>query len=130
VALDPPLVDTALGRLPVDKAEGVSPGGSVTVLIRPEAARHLAEPAGRDEVVVQGTVADCSFRGGYYRLSLRHDTGLDLSFELIYDARHLPRRGDRVALSLSPEAIGLLVAGETAAETRDPGEPLDPALLP
>ncbi len=111
LAADPVQVDTPLGRVTLGEpaAAGlVAVGQAVTLLIRPEAARLAADCPDEDSVLVEGTVRDCSFRGGHYRLVIRHQAGLDLAFALASGAAHLPQPGDPVALALRPEAIHLL----------------------
>lgn len=106
--LDPPKVDTPLGQFPLQRAETLAIGQKVTVLIRPEAARLAADCPDEDPLLVEGTVRQCSFRGGQTRLWVQHPAGLELAFELISGTAHLPRPGEPVALALRPEAITLL----------------------
>ena len=109
-ALDPPQVECALGCLPVEIPALVGVGDAVTVLIRPEAARLATASAGSSVFLLEGVVQVCSFRGGHYRLSVRHGAGLDLAFEMVSGAGGLPQPGEPVTLSLRPEAISLLPA--------------------
>ncbi|MGD2206036.1 MAG: ABC transporter ATP-binding protein [Anaerolineae bacterium] len=109
VTLDPCQVDTLFGRLTVGTAGEVTVGQEVTVLIRPEAARLAVDCPDEGALSLEGRVQACSFRGGRYRLVIWHETGIDLTFELTTEAAKLPRRGERVSLSLRPEAISLLV---------------------
>jgi ABC-type Fe3+/spermidine/putrescine transport system ATPase subunit len=119
VSLDPLQVDTALGVLEVgDEENQVTVEEQVTLLIRPEAARPATrrsggEPGPRNEdgTWVEFTVREYSFRGGHYRLVVDHDTGLEFSFELVFESREPSRPGEPVVLTLRPEAICLL-AGE------------------
>jgi ABC-type Fe3+/spermidine/putrescine transport system ATPase subunit len=104
-------VETALGRLRPADAEWATVGQQVTVLIRPEAARLVAKGAHSDDVVIEGTVRECSFRGGHCRLVVHHQAGLELAFELSWDMVGMLRPGESVALTLRAEAISLL-AGE------------------
>lgn len=107
-------------------------GQAVTVLIRPEAAREILPPPGqvparpsmqmdgeasaetsagipgRQGTLFVGTVRECSFRGGHCRLVVRHESGTDLSFEVLSDAAVLPRPGEPIALSLRSRAMTLL----------------------
>jgi hypothetical protein len=53
-------------------------------------------------------VVERSFRGAYYRLVVRHDSGAQLAFELEGGGRHHPINREAVTLSLRPEAINLL----------------------
>ncbi len=109
VALDPPLVDTQLGRFALAEVEKVTVGEEVTILIRPEAARLAGECPDEASIVIEGLVRGCSFRGGHYRLVVHHKKGRDLAFELISDTAHLPQPDEPIVLALRPEAISLLV---------------------
>lgn len=114
VDIRPLQVDTALGRLTlteeVAKAEQVAPGQQVTLLIRPEAAHPCVEPAGTDKApyLIHGLVHTLSFRGGYYRVVVRHASGTDLAFELALDDADLPQPENPITLALHPEAMSLL----------------------
>jgi ABC-type Fe3+/spermidine/putrescine transport system ATPase subunit len=81
----------------------------VTVLLRPEAAQLVN---GTSEAVnlVRGRVVERSFRGAYYRLLVRHESGIELAFELEGADDSAPAVGDEVTLSLRPQAINLLNA--------------------
>jgi ABC-type Fe3+/spermidine/putrescine transport system ATPase subunit len=103
------IVETALGRFTLPRAEGASTGQPVTVLIRPEAARLAEECPDEEDLIVEGTVSEFSFRGGYYRLMMHHQAGLDLAFELISEASRLPGPGEPVRLALRQDAVSLLV---------------------
>jgi ABC-type Fe3+/spermidine/putrescine transport system ATPase subunit len=129
VAQDPLQVDTALGRLRLAVTEQVAVrvrapvrvGQAVTVLIRPEAAREVLpgqapawpstqvdEVPDKPGIPFAGTVRECSFRGGYCRLVVRHESGTELALELLSDATDLPQPGEPVALRLRSRAISLL----------------------
>jgi ABC-type Fe3+/spermidine/putrescine transport system ATPase subunit len=110
VSLQPPQVDTALGILPLTTEEQLAVGQTVTVLIRPEAARFGTEPdsIGETPWFVEGTVHECSFRGGTCRLVIQHPAGIELDFQLLSDAAQLPQPGMGITLALRPEAITLL----------------------
>lgn len=110
MSVDPVQVDSSLGAVTVGGREGLAPGQQVTLLIRPEAVRAL-ECDQEGDLAFQGTVSECSFRGGHYRLAVRHETGLELAFELAYDGSRLPERGEPITLSVRQEAIGLLTEG-------------------
>lgn len=103
--LRPEEVETALGRFLVENlsSELGESGPDVRLLIRPEAAR--LDAAGPNPLVV--TVVGCSFRGEYYRLDVRHTSGLELAFNFPADVT-LPPPGDTVTLSLNPKALALL----------------------
>jgi ABC-type Fe3+/spermidine/putrescine transport system ATPase subunit len=107
-----PVVDTPLGRLVLQDAGQVTVGHEINVLIRPEAARLAAECPDEGDVGIEGIVRECSFRGGHYRLVIRHGAGLDLAFELVSSSLHLPEPGDPIALALRPEAFGVLMEEE------------------
>lgn len=107
-----PVVDTPLGHLVLHEAEQVTVGQEVNVLIRPEAARLAADCQDKDDIMLEGVVRECSFRGSHYRLVIRHDADLDLAFQLVASASHLPELGKPVALALRPEAFGVLLEGE------------------
>ena len=110
LASGPLVVDTPLGRMTLGEMEElVVPGQAVTLLIRPEAARLVADCPDEDSVLVEGTVGECSFRGSHYRLAIRHTAGLDLAFDLISEAVTPPQPGEQVALALRPAAISLWV---------------------
>ena len=115
VSTDPPEIETPVGRFPVaaTMGEGLRPsplmGQSVTLLIRPEAARLAADCPGQSALRLDGLVQECAFRGGHYHLVVRHASGEVLAFQVVPGATALPRAGDRVMLALQAEAIGLLV---------------------
>jgi ABC-type Fe3+/spermidine/putrescine transport system ATPase subunit len=119
VALEPVQVETSLGRLTLPAAEWATVGQQVTVLIRPEAARLVAKGAHPGDVVVEGTVRECSFRGGHCRLVVHHEAGLELAFELSWDMVGLPQPGESVALTLRAEAISLLAEEMDEQATAD-----------
>jgi ABC-type Fe3+/spermidine/putrescine transport system ATPase subunit len=105
-ALDPLQVDTPLGRLSLPQAgEPVAIGQEVTLLIRPEAAQLAGACPGETGILVEAEVVSCSFRGSHYRLVVRHEAGLDLSFELVAEAGRLPQPGEAISLTLRPEAF-------------------------
>jgi ABC-type Fe3+/spermidine/putrescine transport system ATPase subunit len=108
---DPLEVDSPLGSVRLGEREGLVPGQEITLLIRPEAVRRGSECDQEGDLIVEGTVGECSFRGGHYRLVVRHESGLDLAFELTYDGSRLPERGQPITLAVRPEAIGLLTGG-------------------
>jgi ABC-type Fe3+/spermidine/putrescine transport system ATPase subunit len=109
-------VTSPLGRLALPGEEPGPGVEEVTLLLRPEAAR-LGGDAPRDGLVVEGRVQRCSFRGSHYRLEIRHESGLDLSFELFLKEGSLPRQGQIVRLALRSGAISLLP--ETEREPND-----------
>ncbi|HSJ57687.1 MAG TPA: ABC transporter ATP-binding protein, partial [Anaerolineae bacterium] len=113
VDADPIRVDTPIGT--ATPANGMlspshtvpRPGRPVVLLIRPEAAQVADCEEGMD-LSLTGTVSSCSFRGSYYRLAVRHASGVELSFDLISDQGPLPLPGEEVVLALRPEAMSLL----------------------
>ena len=80
------------------------------LLIRPEAAQ-LSEDGLN---VVRGIVIERSFRGGHYRLRIRHVSGQELTFDFPAGTR-LPAVGGAIALSLDPGALALLPADDDTA---------------
>ena len=98
-------VDTAIGTLQMSGsilgAEAIGPAPQV--LIRPEAAR--AGEAGPN--VLHGSVIGRSFRGDYYRLTVRHTSGVELAFGFPASS-DLPAPGESITLSLTPRALLLL----------------------
>jgi len=106
-------VDTPLGRMALKDGEPAPPAGQEAILlIRPEAAHLVGDEASPAGATVQGRVLRCSFRGSHYLLEIEHESGQNLTFELLLGAGQLPRRGEEVALALRPEALSLLRAEE------------------
>jgi hypothetical protein len=56
-------------------------------------------------------VQEISFRGGHYRLVVRHVSGIDLTVELVASAA-VPAAGEPIGLGLPRESISLLPGGE------------------
>jgi len=101
----PALVETRLGVLQVEPT-GPNPLGTeaeLQVLIRPEAAQLRRTGPN----LVRGVVTRRSFRGEYYRLSVRHDGGVELTFNFPTGTT-LPGPGEAVTLALDPRALHLL----------------------
>jgi ABC-type Fe3+/spermidine/putrescine transport system ATPase subunit len=94
-------VQTPVGDLQFISERPPSP----LLLIRPEAAR-LARDGERNLIV--GEVCERSFRGGHYRLVTRHETELELEWEITTPERDLPLVGERIRLSLRPDAMTFL----------------------
>lgn len=107
VTLDPPAVDTALGRLVTSEANRAALGQRVTVLLPPEAAQLAGDCSDEAALLVEGVVRQCSFRGGRTRLVIHHPSGLDLAFELV-SGGGLPRPGEPITLELRTEAVTIL----------------------
>jgi ABC-type Fe3+/spermidine/putrescine transport system ATPase subunit len=109
--LRPGQVETAIGTFHVEDW-GPRRGRSVErlevqLLIRPESAR--LDDAGPHLVV--GVVTERSFRGEYYRLGVRHASGVELAFNFPAHVS-LPAPGESVTLSLAPQALMLLPSGQ------------------
>jgi ABC-type Fe3+/spermidine/putrescine transport system ATPase subunit len=108
-------VETAIGRLEIGDSEGLepahcqSPVSNLQLLIRPEAAR-LGEDGPN---LVHGVVTERSFRGERYRLTVRHDSSIELAFNMPAGA-DLPDCGKTITLSLDPQALTLLPAAKEA----------------
>jgi ABC-type Fe3+/spermidine/putrescine transport system ATPase subunit len=101
-------VETAVGEWRLETGDL----GEGQLLIRPEAAR-LDEDGPN---LLQGVVAERSFRGDHYRLSVRHASGIELTFNFPAGVV-LPAPGDPITLSLDPRALALLPATEEEART-------------
>jgi len=76
------------------------------LLIRPEAAR-LGKSGPN---VLQGVVTERSFRGGYFRLGVRHCSGVEMTFNFAAGSS-LPALGETFTLSLNPKGLMLLPMG-------------------
>ncbi len=113
--LGPGLVETPIGTLQVeDWRLGTGDLGFTTqLLIRPEAAR--LDEAGPN--VLHGVVTECSFRGEYYRLGVRHSSGVGLTFNFPASLA-LPALGEAITVSLDPQALMLLPLGFPAEAGR------------
>ncbi len=98
-AVTPDRVQTAIGGLAV---EGVSPGEPVTLLLRPEAARLLADG---DTAVnhITATLQEVSFRGRYQIITVT-TAGVVLKFEMD-TAVTLPPPGTPLQLALAVESV-------------------------
>lgn len=105
-------VDTALGRLTLAAEGPLAAGQAVTMLIRPEAARLAGKCPAGDGVVLDGRVTETSFRGGHIRLVVQAE--VELAFEIVPGGAELPGPGEKIRLTLEPEAIRLLAATEEA----------------
>jgi ABC-type Fe3+/spermidine/putrescine transport system ATPase subunit len=87
------------------------PGEPVSVLIRPEAAKLVAEdtsPAGGN--IIRGRLAGRSFRGGRYRVKVQPETAPLLTFELSATGPLPVAPGDRLTILLDPTGVVLLPA--------------------
>lgn len=108
-------VETAIGKLVIgDRGLGARNYESLIPnpqsLIRPEAAR-LGEDGPN---TLHGVVIERSFRGGYYRVRIRHASGQELAFDFPVGTR-LPAVGEAIVLSLDPAALALLPSEEQDA---------------
>ncbi len=107
--VEPVEVETDLGRWTLGAPDlEVAAGQEVTLLVRPEAAQLVDSAAVEGDTRIEAEVRACSFRGSRYHLTVRHESGLALTFELIAGAGALPARGEVVRLALRPEAMSLL----------------------
>ncbi len=108
-------IETEIGRLEIgDWALSVanlqSLISNLQLLIRPEAAR--LSTGGPN--TVRGVVTERSFRGERYRLSMRHESGVELAFNMPANV-DLPACGEAITLSLDPQALTILPAEENTA---------------
>ncbi len=103
------VVRSSLGQMTLRSAEPLGLDQEVTVLIRPEAARLVGEPAAEGECVLEGTVRGCSFRGSQTRLEVHHPPDADLVFDVASGGQRLPEPGEPISLALRPAAINLFV---------------------
>ncbi len=107
-AVERGLVETEIGdwRLEIgDWGSGIGDWREGQLLIRPEAAR-LGEVGPN---VLRGVVTERSFRGEHYRLSLRHASGIEMTFNFAASVA-LPAPGEPITISLDPQALALLPA--------------------
>lgn len=109
VDLAPLQVDTAFGHFTLWESHQLTVGQSVTILVRPDAARVVGSAMEQGAAVLEGKVRHFSFRGGHYRLVVRHSTGLELAFRLITEPAHLPQVGEPISLALRSESVTLLL---------------------
>jgi ABC-type Fe3+/spermidine/putrescine transport system ATPase subunit len=93
-------VKTEIGRLTVPNPKFQI--SNLQLLIRPEAAQ-----LGDGPNTVRGIVTERSFRGERYRLGVRHESGVELAFNLPANV-DLPACGEPITLSLDPQALTLL----------------------
>jgi ABC-type Fe3+/spermidine/putrescine transport system ATPase subunit len=109
-------VHTALGEFTLRDGPVVS--DSLTLLLRPEATILNLRGAEKCEMTsretplaeenpndIQAQVKRCSFRGAYYRLDVRHVSGIELAFEVQAGEGQTPRVGDQVMLAVHPQAL-------------------------
>mgnify|MGYP005838348969 CR=1 FL=1 len=103
------IVETTIGNLRISKpaTSNQQLETSVIVLLRPEAASLIEGPPASEHIT--GTLMECSFRGVYYRLVIRHTRGQYLNLTIPASGVTPPPPGTTVSLSLRSEAISLLV---------------------
>jgi ABC-type Fe3+/spermidine/putrescine transport system ATPase subunit len=105
-------VETAIGRLEIGDWRSAAPNlespiSNLQLLIRPEAAQ-----LGDGPNTMRGVVTERSFRGERYRLGVRHESGIELAFNVPANA-DLPACGEPIILSLDPQALTILPAEST-----------------
>jgi ABC-type Fe3+/spermidine/putrescine transport system ATPase subunit len=103
-------LSTPLGPMPMPGG-GPTPsaGDFVTLVIRPEAGVVVpATHAGRLGTL-RAAVTERSFRGGHTRLTMRHASGQELTFDL--DNPELADVGQELTLALRPEAMSIIANG-------------------
>jgi ABC-type Fe3+/spermidine/putrescine transport system ATPase subunit len=106
-------VETEIGRLEIGDLDAANLQSSISnlqLLLRPEAA-HLND-AGPN--TVRGAVTERSFRGERYRLGMRHESGIELTFNVPANV-DLPACGEPITFSLDPQALTILPAEENTA---------------
>ncbi len=121
VGLAPLHVDTPLGRLTLRGGGRATPGQRVVVLLRPEAVRlaSTAPPAEGETWTIEGTLRQCSFRGGSFRIAVQHESGLELTFDMAADQARSLRAGQSLSLLLDLKAVSLLGGGMDEATAVD-----------
>ena len=108
-------IDTPLGRLwvPDSETKPFSSPADVKLLIRPEASRtrgphkEAAPKEAKEGTRIEVVVTDSSFRGEYFRVGVKHESGVELIFNFPGSAAQ-PQVGERVVLLLRAEAIALV----------------------
>ena len=108
VSSSPMRAETALGRFQGEWAGAAAPrpGDAVTLLLRPNAVRALAEGDGANGEInrLRGVVEDSVFRGDGFRLNLR--TGPDQEFSFFTDRSYA--QGQEIDLTLEESGVLLL----------------------
>lgn len=121
-------VATPLGELEVTCGAPLPEAAPhVLLLIRPEAARPVAETC-TEPNVVHGIVVERSFRGGHYRLATRHSDGPILEWEITTPDRDFPPVGQPITLCLRSDAMSFLPPDER--QTSPEGAPRSAAVRP
>jgi ABC-type Fe3+/spermidine/putrescine transport system ATPase subunit len=108
-------IETEIGRLEIrdwgfPDRRRQSPISNPQLLIRPEAA--CLNDTGPN--TVRGVVTERSFRGERHRLGIRHESGVELTFNVSVNV-DLPACGEPITLSLDPQALTILPAEENTA---------------
>ncbi|MGK2881904.1 MAG: ABC transporter ATP-binding protein [Mycobacterium sp.] len=117
------VLGTALAARPGETA--IEPGGSATLMVRPERVRVSLEPPAGDVVSVVATVTDLTFQGPVVRISLAApDDSLIVAHVGAEQQLPLLRPGDTVHAAWLPEASLMLPAADIPT-TEDIEEMLD-----
>ena len=98
-------VKTSFGLLHLTQL-AVSPGSSVTLLVRPEAARFLPTDGagGQNEIVAE--ITGVSFRGRFYQVWIKVGDQ-----PLMFELPHFPGvTGEQIRIELNPHAIGVFLS--------------------
>ncbi|MCG8350366.1 MAG: ABC transporter ATP-binding protein [Chloroflexales bacterium] len=95
-------VETLLGTLACQTHLALAPQSRVTLVIYPDAALSHAAEAAPGTTVVQGVLIEQQFRGRFYRVRLRHASGIELSLEAETPLR---QAGDTVSVCLQAERV-------------------------
>jgi ABC-type Fe3+/spermidine/putrescine transport system ATPase subunit len=91
-------------------ADSHHPGDQVRVLIRPEAARLVADGTSpeKGKNIIRGQLIDRSFRGGRYRVRIQPEKGPHLTFEFLSVSALPVDPGDSLTIELDPAGVVLL----------------------
>jgi ABC-type Fe3+/spermidine/putrescine transport system ATPase subunit len=108
VSRQPLCIETAMGRFTLGEGCPFPASSDVTLLLRPEAGRLWEEQCDTVEPILEAKVRGCSFRGSRYRLLVQHESGIELTFELVSRTLPAPGVGDMVSLALDMSAASLL----------------------
>lgn len=108
--LDQGLVASAWGEINADTGDYAA-GDKVKVLIRPEAARLMAEASAPGEKnTVRGRLATRSFRGGHYKVQVQPVQGPLLTLELASVAGLSIKPDDQVSVLIDATGVVVLPA--------------------
>jgi ABC-type Fe3+/spermidine/putrescine transport system ATPase subunit len=89
------IAQTPLGAFPVDAPSGEAPA----LLLHPDGITPDADGQ------IGGTVVESVFLGGAYRVELRTDAGIPLTFKLAARDQHSPAPGEPLRVSIAPECV-------------------------